>query len=92
MDFQAKDSNEFFSGLGVEFHQEIFTPSIAQMAAREIEELYQLKSIIPKQKLLRRTIVWLYFKQHHLLSMLKKPGFFQQAYLFLLSKIIGIKL
>lgn len=92
MNFQTKDSSEFFNSLGVEFYQENYTSSISNMAYREIEEIYKLKSIIPKQKLIRKTIVWQYFRQHHLLSMLKKPNFFQQTLLFLLSKIMGIKL
>ncbi len=92
MNFQANQTNDFFRSVGIEFYTENFTHTIAQSAAAEIKDLFQFKEILPRQKLLRKAVAFLYFRQHHLLSLLKKPGIFFQIYLLGISKLLGIRL
>lgn len=92
MTIQAVSSNDLFYGLGIEFYSEPFASTIAETAAIEIQDFFKLKNINPKEKLKRRTYAWLYFKEHHLLSLIKKPGAMSQLKFYFISKINGFKI
>ncbi|MCP9768090.1 hypothetical protein EGI22_09205 [Lacihabitans sp. LS3-19] len=92
MELQAKYSNDLFYELGIEFHNENFAKPILKEMSSAIQDLFQLGDVKPKEKLKRKILIWLYFKQHHLQSLVKKPGFLQRTFYDLISNIYGYRI
>lgn len=92
MELQAKYSNDLFYELGIEFHNENFANHILSEMSIEIQDKFQLSNVKPKEKLKRKILIWLYFKQHHIHSLVKKPGFLQRTFYELISNIYGYRI
>ncbi|MBK9508799.1 MAG: hypothetical protein IPP61_07265 [Cytophagaceae bacterium] len=92
MNNQADSPNDLFYGLGIEFYEESFTMPIVKAAAFEIQDFFRLKNIKPNEKLKRKTLAWMYFRQHHMLSLVKRPKLFERLMLWMIFKINGFKI
>jgi hypothetical protein len=92
MEFQKQSSNDLFYGLGIEFYDGPFTETVMLTAAHHIQEFFLLKNIQPHQSLKRRTLAWMYLRNNHILSLIKKPDKLMQIIFNINGLLFGYRI